>query len=230
MICAWIDTSADPLALAAGEFVRVRLRGLGPQADALEQRRDPFAALRRRADLVDGQRLADDFAGGHARVQRGVGVLVDHLHAPPVGQQGLALEMRDVLPVDADRPGGRLEQLEQRAPDRRLAAAALADQPQRLAAADLEAHAVDGMDLARHAREQAGVNRKVLLEVGDLEQRGPAHAAPASTRSACQQAIACPGARSSSGGTALRHWSVASAQRAAKLHPSGRLNSDGTMP
>ena len=42
---------ADALALAAGEFVRIGVHGLGPQPDALEQSGDALAALGRRADL-----------------------------------------------------------------------------------------------------------------------------------------------------------------------------------
>ncbi len=201
---------ADPLALAAGEFVRIGVHRLGPEAGAFEQRGDALAALGRRADVVHDQRLAHDLARRHARVQRGVGILVDHLHAPPVGQHGLGSEAGDVLAAHLDGAVGRLEQLQERAADRRLAAAALAHQAQRLAAADRERHAVDGIDVTRHLREHALVDREVLLQALDLEQRGhAAPAMPASTRSACQQAIQCLGRCSSSGGLWLRHWSLA---------------------
>ena len=71
---------ADALALAAGELVRERGHVLGSQTDALEQVRDAFLPFRAGADVVDDQRLADDVARRHARVQRCVGILVDHLH------------------------------------------------------------------------------------------------------------------------------------------------------
>ena len=144
------------------------------------------------------------------------------------------VEAGDVLAVDADRAGGRLEQLQQRAADRRLAAAALADQAQRLAAPDLERHAVDRVDLARDAREHALVDREMLLQV--LRPRaaarhchraascrsGPVMPRLRSRRSACQQATQWPGRCCSSGGNAARHWSVAKPQRGAKLQPCGR--------
>ena len=98
---------------------------------------------------------------------------------------------------------GRLEQLEQGAADRRLAAAALADQPQRLAALDVERHAIDRMDVAGHAREHALVDREMLLEIADLDSGDAPLAvtrAPPSRRSACQQATRWPGRCSRSGG------------------------------
>ncbi len=82
---------ADALALPAGELVRVALGVLGAQADGLEQLEDALLALGLGADAVDAQRLADDVAHAHARVQRGVRVLEDDLH---VAAQALHLAAR----------------------------------------------------------------------------------------------------------------------------------------
>ena len=61
--------------------MRVALHLVGRQADALEQRGDALAcAPSLRADAVDEQRLGDEVADAHARIERGVGVLEDHLH------------------------------------------------------------------------------------------------------------------------------------------------------
>jgi hypothetical protein len=55
----------------------------------------------------------------------------------PTEEQHLQLaEVRDVAAVEPDGAGGRLDQAQDDAAHRGLAAAALADQPQRLAAAD----------------------------------------------------------------------------------------------
>ena len=59
------------------------------------------------------------------------------------------------VPSNADRAGGGLEQPQQRAADGRLAAAALADQAQRLARRDREGDAVHRVDLAGDAAEEA---------------------------------------------------------------------------
>ena len=70
------------LALAAGEFVRIAARMVGPQPDQLEQLADAGAPRRLVAGKsVKHQRLAQHGAHGHARIERGVGVLEDHLHA-----------------------------------------------------------------------------------------------------------------------------------------------------
>ena len=51
---------------------------------------------------MDDQRFTDDIAGRHARVERRIGVLVDHLHALAVRQHRLGIERRDVNPMHAD--------------------------------------------------------------------------------------------------------------------------------
>ena len=53
---------ADPLALAAGELVRVAVGVGGGQAHALQQFAHAAAPLAAAGQAVDGQRLADDAA------------------------------------------------------------------------------------------------------------------------------------------------------------------------
>jgi hypothetical protein len=48
--------------------------------------------------------LADDTPDGQARVQTGVGVLEDHLHALAQRPQRTPIEMGDVDPVQCDAP------------------------------------------------------------------------------------------------------------------------------
>ena len=74
-------------------------------------------------------------------------------------------------PSKRDRPGRRLDEAQQQPPDRGLAAARLADQAQGLAATDLEADAVDRLDLADGALEDAAADREVLDEVAHLDER-----------------------------------------------------------
>ena len=102
MTCAWIDTSsadtgsshddelrldrqragdADALALPAGELVRVAVDEARVQADQRQQLLHPRAhRLPPSPQVVDLDRLGDDVADRHARVERGVRVLEDHLH------------------------------------------------------------------------------------------------------------------------------------------------------
>ena len=73
---------ADALALAAGELVRIARRDLGAQADDVEQlARRALSRRRGVAEAVDDERLVEDGADGHARIERRVGILKDHLRA-----------------------------------------------------------------------------------------------------------------------------------------------------
>ena len=120
---------------------------------------------------VDGQRLADDRADRHARVERGERVLEDDLHVAAERVQLLAAECDDVPALEPDLARGRLDQPQDAAAGGRLAAAGFADQAQRLAGGDVEAHAVDGVHAVELAREQAAADREVLDQILDAQQR-----------------------------------------------------------
>ena len=144
---------------------------VGAQPDLVEQLGDARLALLRRDVGVVLQRLGDDAAGRHARIERRVRVLEHHLHALAVRAHRAGVEMRDVLAVEADRAGGRLDQAQQQRADRRLAAAGLADEAERLARRDREADAVDRLDRRTDRREQpAAAARKCLFRSVDLER------------------------------------------------------------
>ena len=66
----------------------------------------------------------------------------------------LVLELGEVDAVIEDLAGGRPLEPQDAAAGRRLAATALADQPQRLAAAKREVDAVDRLHLADHAARE----------------------------------------------------------------------------
>ena len=146
-----------------------------------------------------------------ARVQRRVRILEDHLHPSTQRTQVVLAEVRDVLAVEDDRATGRLVQPEDRPADRRLPAARLADEPERLAALDVERHAVDGLHVTDVAIEDdAALDREVDLEVAELEQIAvDAHGATTCLRKFChsssgtglKHATLCPRSISSSGGT-----------------------------
>jgi len=107
-----ISARANPetLALPAGEFERVAVHGVGAQADAFEHRGDPRLALLGRDGLEILQRLGDDGAGGEARVERGVGILEDHLNVAPMSPHRLLIEPRDVDAAEHDAAFGRLDE------------------------------------------------------------------------------------------------------------------------
>ena len=147
---------ADALALAARELVRVAAHVIGLQADRLEQldhpRRQFGAGL---GEFVDDERLADDAADRHARVQRCERVLEDYLHVATERAKRVSAEVRDVAALEPDLAGRRLDEAQDAAAGRRLAAAGLADEPKRLSSRDVEADAIDGMHAVDLAREDA---------------------------------------------------------------------------
>src|SRR6185369_11682003 len=122
-------------------------------------------------DAVDAHRVADDRADALARVQARVGVLEDHLHLAAQRPQLARAELADPLAVEADVAGGRLEQPHDAAAERRLAAAGLADQAERLALGDAQRDVVHGMHAGDLAREHALPDREVLLQALDLDER-----------------------------------------------------------
>ena len=122
----------DALPLTAGELVRVPVVVLRVEPHEFEQfLYRPLAALRR-GDVLDAQRRAHDRADGVAGVQRRVRVLEDHLYVPPQRAHLARGDVRDVAALEHDLPAGGLQQPGHEPAGRRLAAARLADQAQRL--------------------------------------------------------------------------------------------------
>ena len=146
---------------------------LGLEPHHLEHRSDTFGKLPPGGQAVDADRLRDDATDRHPGVQRRVGVLEDDLRLPPERQEPPGWQRRDVLVFEEDAPAGRLDGAQDEATGGRLAAAALADEPQRLPRGDREADAVDRADDALSSGQDAGqetvAEGKVLREVLDRE-------------------------------------------------------------
>ena len=113
----------DTLALAAGELVRVMGHVRFAQPHALEQLRHPRGSVLGRAEAVDAQGFAHDAAHGHAGIKRGERVLKNDLHLRAMTPQLLFAEMGDVVPVELDASGGRLDEAQRRPAYGRFAAA-----------------------------------------------------------------------------------------------------------
>ena len=82
---------------------------------------------------------------------------------------GLAGQGSEVLPMEDDPPAGRFFQAHEGASQGRLAAAGLADQPQRLAGLDGEGNAVDGPDLPGDSVQDAFANGKPHAQIVDFQ-------------------------------------------------------------
>ncbi len=73
----------DPLALAAGELMRIAVRMGRGEADALEQLHDARPPPARLPEPMDLERLAENIRDAHARVEAGERILENDLHPPP---------------------------------------------------------------------------------------------------------------------------------------------------
>src|SRR3954452_2334978 len=119
---------ADALALPARELVRIVVHLVGPQSDLLEQLGYARALLLARRQPMNGKRLANDIARGHARVERSKRVLKDDLHRTPVRTQFALAEVSDLLAVEPDAAAGGFDQSQDAARHRGFAAAGFPDE------------------------------------------------------------------------------------------------------
>ena len=121
-------------------------------------------------ELVDDQRLADDRAHRHARVQRCVRVLEDDLHVARQRTQLVLAQRRDILALEPDLARSRLDQTQDATPGRALAAARFADHAERFTGVDVETHAVDRVHLVDHTPEHPAREQEVFDEMLHLQQ------------------------------------------------------------
>ena len=74
-------SDADALPLTAAELVRIAAeRGTALKPDDVQQLLHPLLPLRAVGQAVNEQRLADDVADGHPRIERRIRVLENNLH------------------------------------------------------------------------------------------------------------------------------------------------------
>jgi hypothetical protein len=151
---------------------------LGVEPDELHQLLHPAPSHPAVGYVVDSERIADDGAHGPAWVERAVRVLEHHLHSTPIRSQGAAAQPGDLLAVDEDMPRSDRLKAGDAARQRRLAAAGLTDEAERLAALHRQAHPVHGVHAADLTPQHgARAYREVLDDVANLQQRC-GHAAP----------------------------------------------------
>src|SRR5690606_14643948 len=200
---------------------------------------DLLPALRAAEEPVHLERRLEDRADGLARVQRRERVLEDHLDRTAKCLRALRSRI-ELAAFEDDPTGGRPIQARDHASGGRLAAARLADEAERLAARNLEADAVDGLQPADRALQHAGLDRKVLREPVDGEgrPRGGGHRhgealAHADAHRPCpckKQRTRWPAPSSTHSGGRSRQTGSAAAQRGAKRHPCGQAPGAGTLP
>ena len=147
---------ADALALAAGELVRVAAHvvGVAGRPSRAARPRGPRTAARVFASLwiiSASPMIAPTVMRGLSEAYGSWKMICMSRRS---ARSSSRVERRDVLALEPDLARGRLDQAQDAAAGRRLAAARFADQAQRLARGEVEAHAVDrvhALDLAREA-------------------------------------------------------------------------------
>src|SRR5438132_1585464 len=188
---------------------RVHVQVVRRQPDDLEQLADPLRDVAASCQAVHAQRLADDPADAVARVERRERILEDHLHPAAKRAQRALGEVRDVLAVEDDPAAGRLVEAQDRAADRRLAAAGLPDQTERLAALDRQADAVDGANVADvPVEDDAAADRKPDPQVFELYEIAVSSSCHSSAGTGLKQATQWSREISTSGGTSCRDRST----------------------
>ena len=162
---------ADALALSAGELVGEFAHVLALEAHRFKQLRRAARRLLFRKDTVDPQRLGDNIAHAHLRVQGRVRVLENHLDMAAVFAQRRAGQMGDILAVEEYLAVARgLVDLHQQPRQRGLSAAGFAHDADGFSPMQRKGNVVYGLDVAGLAAKQALVNRKVFLNMLYLQQ------------------------------------------------------------
>src|SRR6266404_7533636 len=172
---AWPDgertRDADPLTLPAAELVRIAIVVLRAETDLLEQLVDTRALRSAARETVDLDALGDDRADAHARVQRRVRVLKDDLHVAPHRAEIASGQREDVAAVERDGARRRLGEAQDTTSERRLAAAGLADDAERLARPHRQVDARDGVDGRPGTAEKSAADRVLLAQAAYLDER-----------------------------------------------------------
>ena len=149
---------ADALPLPAGEFVGIAAQSFVIQADTLKKGSDALETIRaREARFVNRKRLGDDFSNAHAGIQRSEGVLKDHLHPAALGAKRVSAKAAQVVAFETNFAAVRLDETKEHARESGLAAAALTDNREGIAANNGKTHASHGGETGsrRFLREDA---------------------------------------------------------------------------
>ncbi|CFM38011.1 Uncharacterised protein [Bordetella pertussis] len=164
---------ADALALAAGEFVRIALRGGCAQADHVEQVGHHAAGLRLAfSQAVKADRLGHDFLHPHARVERRIGILEHHLDlAPERVHPLLVLQAGQVDAVKEHAPVRGRVQAGDQAGHGGFARTRLPHQPEHFALVDRQVDLLDRVQRAPVARQEGVAQHEAHAQVFHFHQR-----------------------------------------------------------
>src|SRR5690606_38941853 len=157
--------NADALALAAGNLVWKTVAVFAVQAHFGQGAVNARRYLGGGRQVVHLERFAQDLPQALARIERGLRVLEDHLHAQRVGQALGAAQVLDGPALIQQFAFGLAVQAGHDAAQRRLAAAGFSHQAQHFAGLHGQVDAIDGVHRAPVDR-LAGQRQDALRQVG----------------------------------------------------------------
>src|SRR6516162_4465967 len=224
----------DALPLPARELVREEVCRMAGESDEIKQMQHAFTHLTHREHLVGDERLCDDRAHAHARIERGVRILEYGLDRLAVVPAFGGVESLQVPPLEADAARGRLLKSEHEVGCRRLSAAGFADDAERPPALDRERDPIHGAHHATVAAKEPVPGTEVLAELRRLEhdhQTAPPLALlEPGPLAASQQRTVRLSLGLSTGGAVSRQRSKALGHRGPKAHPGGSAAKSGGCP
>ena len=107
--------------------MRITAGVLRLESDDPQQLADPIAPARRRHDVMERERLRQDVADRHPRIERGVRILEDQLGVAAERPHVALTHRDDITSGKPHATRGWLDQAQHEAPDRRFATAGFAD-------------------------------------------------------------------------------------------------------
>ena len=161
---------ADPLALTAGELVRIAPRVSRRESDLLQHLRHPRLPVPF-GKAVQRERLGERLSDRHSRIERGERILENDLQRPPVLPHFVFRQRGQFDSVEPHLAERRFEKPQHEPPGGRLPAAGFADQGQRVAGREIEIDAVHRAHDTRRAPEEPAPHGKVLDQALDPQQR-----------------------------------------------------------
>mmetsp|Transcript_22890 Transcript_22890/g.38351 ORF Transcript_22890/g.38351 Transcript_22890/m.38351 type:complete len:434 (+) Transcript_22890:3121-4422(+) len=164
-------SDGHPLALPTGQFVREAAHEAARQLHPVKQHLDALTPLFAFEHAKVVHRLGHLIGQLHLGVQRGKGILKDHLHIDPRGAQIAITQRHDVLAVQHDRAFLRIHQAQDRPTRCGFAKAAFAHKAQGLALVDGKGQVLDRMNIGHKTAKEAALDRKARGETLDLQQR-----------------------------------------------------------
>ena len=164
----------DSLLLPAAELMGIPILEVRIQAHRLQELFHSFLHLVIFHDPMYPNGLANRFSDRLARIERGRRILEDYLHLLAKRTHLALLQFRQVRPLEINLPLGRLLQLQDGIPQRRLAASTLPDQSKGLSFSNDDVYSIHRTNgpafRAQPKDDPLGPNFEVRLQASNVDQ------------------------------------------------------------